>query len=95
MFEQIGQITKSDFKRIQNMKSYAHQLGRMKKFMGINKKELFELGDTAVSISEPKEFATYKYTHNGRTNYYLVVSILGDNLAFAWSLYPVAERELL
>lgn len=45
------------------------------------------IGDTAVQIQKPIQNGLYRIEFSGRTIHYVVVGIVGPNLAFCYSMY--------
>lgn len=86
----IGQITEKDFNQLRKLKDKRKKL---LSFCGLPATADYEIGDSAVTIPEPELYGIYRTIWKGRTHYYLAVSIMGENLAFAWTLYPVVRLE--
>jgi len=84
--EKIAQLTLEQFEKL---KKARNPLKAMLKKIGLESKAQYALGDTAVTITNSELYGIYCYEWKGKVLYYLVVSVLGPELAFAWSLYPV------
>lgn len=85
----IGQLTEEQFKKIQYSKRSDKAL---KRHVGIDTNADYRLGDTAALIPNSELYGLYSIIWNGRTHYYLVVSVISEELAFTWTLYPVQKE---
>ena len=61
-----------------------------KDILNLPPKSKYALGDTVVTIDNAKPFEVYESVFAGKPRYYLVLEAINDELAFAYSLYPVA-----
>lgn len=84
--EKIAQLTSEQFEALRKAK---HPDNLLKKHVGLDVRDKYVLGDTAVTIPNPELYGIYRYEWKGKIIYYLVVSVMGPDMAFAWSLYPV------
>lgn len=49
----------------------------------------YRIGDTAISIDNAEAFDVYENNSNNRNVYYVVINKIDNNLAFAYSFYPI------
>lgn len=85
--EKINNITPEQFESLREAYDPQEQLLEL---CGLPSQTEYGLGDTAVTIPNAELFGIYRQEWKGKTLYYLVVSVMSDELAFAWSLYPTA-----
>lgn len=88
--EKINQLTEKEFNHLRKLQNKSQAL---QKLCGLDENADYEIGDTAAKIPNPELYGIYKYEWKGRTHYYLAVSIMGEDLAFTWTLYPVTRHE--
>lgn len=82
--EKIKTLTESEIKRVEK----ASDKGRvLKNILGLKG---YDVGDTTTQIDNAEMFGVYKNNWKGRDFYYLVVNVIDEKLAFAYSLYPTA-----
>jgi hypothetical protein len=82
--EKIKTLTENEIKRIEK----ASDKGRvLKNILGLKG---YSVGDTTTQIDNAEMFGIYKNNWKGRDFYYLVVNVIDEKLAFAYSLYPTA-----
>ncbi|HWR06166.1 hypothetical protein [Sporomusa sp.] len=86
--KKIAQLTSDQFMTLKESKRLEKLL---KKHVGLADQTGYALGDTAVTIPNPELYGIYRNEWNGKMFYYLVVSVMGPELAFAWSLYPILK----
>lgn len=86
--EKIIQLSSEQFEGLKKAK-WPDKL--LKKHIGLGVRAEYALGDTAVTIPNPELYGIYRYEWKGKVIYYLVVSIMGPEMAFAWNLYPISE----
>lgn len=86
--EKIMQLSSEQFEKLKK----AERPDKLfKKHVGLDVRDKYALGDTAVMIPNPELYGIYRIEWKGKAIYYLVVSIMGPELAFAWSLYQNSE----
>lgn len=83
----IATITQEQLDKLRKAKN---QSKVFKEILGLLTDTEYDLGDTVVTIDNAKPFEVYEYIFNGKSVYYLVLEAISDELAFAYSLYPVA-----
>jgi len=86
--EKIIQLSSEQFEEFKKSKRLDNLF---KKHVGLGVRDKYALGDTAVMIPNPELYGIYRNEWKGKVIYYLVVSIMGPEIAFAWSLYPISE----
>ena len=84
--EKIKEITQE---QLNLFKVSKNQKKMFKEIVGLNNKAKYEVGDTAVKIDNAKPLEIYKGTWLKKDFYYMVTEIMDENLAIAFSLYPV------
>ena len=85
--EKIKEITQE---QLDLFKESKNQKKMFKEIVGLDIKAKYEVGDTAVKIDNSKALEVYKNTWKGKDSYYIVIEPMGENLAMAYSLYPVS-----
>jgi hypothetical protein len=53
----------------------------------------FNLGDTAVLINNAEKYGVYKNIWKNRVTYYIVLSVLNDELAWGYSIYELSKED--
>lgn len=83
----ITTLTQEQFDKLGKSRS---AVKAFKDILGLPSKSKYQLGDTVVTIDNAKPFEVYESMFAGKLRYYLVLEAVNDELAFAYSLYPVA-----
>jgi len=84
--EKIKQLTQEQFnifKKSNNKKKV------FKEMVGLNDTVKYEIGDTYIEVNNSQVFDLFKNTYLDRDIYYLIIEPVDENLAFAYSLYPI------
>ena len=84
--KKIGFVKESD---ILSLKEADDKVAVAKRILGIDSGAKYSVGDTAISVECPEKLAIYKNTSCEKDFFYIAVEILGDNLVFAYSVYPI------
>ena len=91
MINEMEKVIQLSSEQFEGFKKAKHLDKLFKKHVGLDSRAKYALGDTAVMIPNPEMYGIYRIEWKGKVIYYLIVSIMGPDIAFAWSLYPISE----
>lgn len=60
-----------------------------KKIARVSLSKKYDIGDTSIRIANAKLHGLYKCIFKEKITYYLVIDVMDEETAFAWSLYPI------
>ncbi len=86
MMNKVAIVTKDQLSKLCKAKNQAKVF---KDILGLPPKSKYAIGDTVAFIANSQPLEVYQNEHAGRTIYYLVLEAINDELAFAYSLYPM------
>lgn len=80
----ITEITKEQLESIKQSENPINEFKNIIKLDGN-----YQFGDTSIEVDNAKPLDIFKYSFKGRDFYYIIVELLSDKMAFAYSIYPI------
>lgn len=82
----IAELTQEQFNKFEKVKG---QKKMIKELLNLPVNAKIGVGDTAVKISNSKALEIYKNTWKDKDFYYIVIEPMNEELAMAYSIYPI------
>lgn len=84
----IKEATQEQLNMIKGFKSSKNQIKAFKSIIGLSSGKKYGIGDTAVRVDNAKQLDVFMDEFKGRNFYYIIVNVIDEKTAFAYSLYP-------
>jgi hypothetical protein len=84
--KKIKEITVNQFEKLRNSEDQAKVF---KEIVNLKQTSEYKVGDTTVKVEGSKPLDVFKNTFKGKDTYYIVINTLDEQMAFAYSLYPI------
>ena len=79
------EITQEQLSKIENSINLTKTVNEI---LNLSNNAKIYLGTTTIKVKDTKRLDVFKNTFNKRDIYYIIIEILDDELAFAFSIYP-------